>query len=280
MASTTRGGRDPAVGGADGQGCAGDRAGGLQALDAGVLVDAHARPVGRPPAGPRPVGPGAPAHRSRDPTARRGGSASGSRPAARRGRGRPGRRRARGPWPRPRAARRTWCGSVATSSSPVRSKSQSIPSDATVASMASRFSAPSRSSAPTSSGNRSIPLASPCVRLAAQNPPLRPDAAHPQRSASSTSTSRDGSSALASRAAHRPVYPPPTTTRSARAVPTRGGAGSGAAGSSSQNDRGRASAKAAARSMGPTYRRARTRPVDPASDGCDVPYCIFMRECA
>ena len=68
----------------------------------------------------------------------------------------------------------TWWGSVATSSSPVRSKSQSIPSVAMVASMASRFSAPSRSRVSISSGNRSIPLASPWVRLAAQNPPLRP----------------------------------------------------------------------------------------------------------
>ena len=46
-------------------------------------------------------------------------------------------------------------------------------------SMPSRFSRPSRSRVASSSGNRSRPLRSPWVRLAEQNPPLRPDAAQP-----------------------------------------------------------------------------------------------------
>ena len=49
---------------------------------------------------------------------------------------------------------------------------------------------PSAASWSYSSGQRSRPLASPWVRLAAQNPPLRPDAAHPIRSPSSSTTSR------------------------------------------------------------------------------------------
>ena len=75
---------------------------------------------------------------------------------------------------------------------------------ATVAAMASRFSRPRRSSSPTSSGNRSTPLASPWVSEAAQNPPLRPDAAQPQMPASTSSTSRSGSACFANSAAHSP----------------------------------------------------------------------------
>ncbi len=48
-------------------------------------------------------------------------------------------------------------------------------------------------------------VASPCVRLAAQKPPLRPLAAQPIRSPSSRTTSRPGSRSLASSAVHSPV---------------------------------------------------------------------------
>ena len=54
-----------------------------------------------------------------------------------------------------------------------------MPCSTTAFSMPSRFSRPSRSRVASSSGNRSRPLRSPWVRLAAQNPPLRPDAAQP-----------------------------------------------------------------------------------------------------
>ena len=80
-----------------------------------------------------------------------------------------------------------------------------MPWSATAFSMASRFSRPSRSSAGISSGKRSIPLRRPWVRLAAQNPPLRPDAAQPAVRASRTTTSRSGSRSLASSAVHSPV---------------------------------------------------------------------------
>ena len=73
----------------------------------------------------------------------------------------------------------SWCGSVATASAPVRSHSASMPYAAMSAPIASRFSRPSRSSWSISSGQRLSPFSRPCVRLASQNPPLRPDAAHP-----------------------------------------------------------------------------------------------------
>ena len=95
--------------------------------------------------------------------------------------------------------------STAMSSSPVRSNSASIPCLVMVASMPSRFSRPSRSSVSNSSGNRAKPLASPWVRLLAQKPPLRPDAAQPTVAASTRMTSRAGSASLACSAVHRPV---------------------------------------------------------------------------
>ena len=65
--------------------------------------------------------------------------------------------------------------------------------------------------------------ASPCVRLAAQNPPLRPLAAQPTPRASRTTTSRCGSRSLAIRAVQRPVKPPPTIARSAVVAPASAG---------------------------------------------------------
>ena len=64
-------------------------------------------------------------------------------------------------------------------------------------------------------GPAASPLSRPWVRLASQNPPLRPDAAHPTVRASTMTTRASGSRRLASSAVHRPVYPPPTITRSA-----------------------------------------------------------------
>ena len=74
------------------------------------------------------------------------------------------------------------------------------------------------------------------------NPPLRPDAPKAIRSPSSSTTSRSDSCSRANNAAHRPVNPPPTITRSARCSPSSGARGSGASAWSSQKDRGSASA--------------------------------------
>src|SRR6201996_1342220 len=84
----------------------------------------------------------------------------------------------------------------------------------------------------------------PWVRLAEQNPPLRPDAAQPAVLASSSTTSAPGSRSRASRAVHNPENPPPTTTRSARSAPVRAGLGSGAPGWLVQKLRGWAPARA------------------------------------
>ena len=65
-------------------------------------------------------------------------------------------------------------GSVATSSTPVGSRSQSIASSRTNATSSSRFRRPSSSRTSISPGKCSRPLPRPCVREAAQNPPLRP----------------------------------------------------------------------------------------------------------
>ena len=61
-------------------------------------------------------------------------------------------------------------------------------------------------------------------------------------SASSTTTSRAGSSAFACSAAHRPVNPPPTMHRSASTRPRSGGCGARAGRRSSQYGRTTASA--------------------------------------
>ena len=50
--------------------------------------------------------------------------------------------------------------------------------------MPSRFSRPIASSLSISLGHRDFPFSTPCVRLASTKPPLRPEAAHPTRSAS------------------------------------------------------------------------------------------------
>jgi len=122
----------------------------------------------------------------------------------------------------------------------VGEKSQSMPWEATVWPISRRFSAPNRSSSGISAGNRSSPLPSPCVRLADQKPPLRPDAAQPTVRASSSTTSSDGSRSVASSAVHSPVNPPPTIARSAVTFPASAGSGSGASGWSSQYTRGAA----------------------------------------
>ncbi len=132
----------------------------------------------------------------------------------------------------------SWCGSVATSISPLRSKSQSMPYAATAASIASRLRSPSSSSFASSPGQREMPLLRPWVREAAQNPPLRPEAAQPTSCPSISTTSRPGSRSLARSAVHSPLYPPPTTSRSQRSSPVRAGRGAGFSGSSSQNDTG------------------------------------------
>lgn len=54
-----------------------------------------------------------------------------------------------------------------------------MPYLATVRSISSRFSLPSRTSVEISCGQRARPLPSPWVRLATQKPPLRPEAAQP-----------------------------------------------------------------------------------------------------
>ena len=56
-----------------------------------------------------------------------------------------------------------------------------------------------------SSGQRDRPFSRPCVRLASQNPPLRPDAAQPTVCASTSTTRASGSRRLASSAVHSPV---------------------------------------------------------------------------
>ena len=93
---------------------------------------------------------------------------------------------------------------------------------------------PSRSSSASSAGKRARPLASPWVRLAAQKPPLRPDAAHPMARPSSSTTSAAGSRSLASRAVHSPVNPPPITASPAAVARFSGGSGGGLPGWSSQ----------------------------------------------
>src|SRR6201996_617665 len=110
----------------------------------------------------------------------------------------------------------------------------------TAASIASRFSRPRRWSVSNSAANRSRPLSAPWVRLASQNPPLRPLADQPTRSPSTSSTDRPGLASLASNAVHNPVNPPPATSRSQAASPRSGSRAGGASGWSSQNGRGSA----------------------------------------
>ena len=116
----------------------------------------------------------------------------------------------------------------------MRSKPQSMPRDRTVASISSRFAWPSRTSAGISASNLAIPLAIPCVRLAEQKPPLRPDAAQPTRRASSSTISADGSRSTAISAVHRPVNPPPITASRAPVPPVSRGVAGGASARSSQ----------------------------------------------
>ena len=195
-----------------------------------ALGDADADPLA---GGGQPPGePGRLDHRGRHPcpSCPPGRWGSSPRPASRRRRGRRRRR-----LPRPRGARRPGNPRWLPSMEPVRSKSQSMPYRPSAASIASRFSAPRRCSVANSAGNRSRPLAAPWVRLASQNPPLRPLAAQPTRLPSITSTDRPGLASLASRAAHSPVNPPPITARSQARSPRSGSRAAGASGWSSQN---------------------------------------------
>ena len=64
-------------------------------------------------------------------------------------------------------------------------------------------------------------------------PPGRPEAPWATFAASTSTTSRPGSASFAWIAAHRPVKPPPTMTRSASLRPISGRSGVGAAGLSS-----------------------------------------------
>ena len=93
------------------------------------------------------------------------------------------RRRRRGPrHPSPtRRATRAGAARSRRASAPTRSQSASMPYAAMSSPMASRFAMPSRSSSSISSGQRLRPLSRPWVRLASQKPPLRPEAAQPDR---------------------------------------------------------------------------------------------------
>ena len=112
----------------------------------------------------RPGGRYRPACQSGEWTSAWAASRRGTR-AARRAR-RP--RRPRRGTPRPGTA---WSASARV---PVSSRSQSIPCSRVNAIRPARFSMPSRSRRSSSSGKWRMPLASPWVRLASQNPPLRP----------------------------------------------------------------------------------------------------------
>ena len=147
-----------------------------------------------------------------------------------------------------------------------RSSAASIPRRSAVSRMAAKFSRPSSSRRSISCGQRDSPFSSPCVSDASRNPPFRPLAPQPQRSASSRATSSPRSAANS--AAHRPVKPPPTTAISQRRSLSSGGNGWGASGESSQKTRGSDSAKAATnrgprphgyRAGTPDRRRARCR---------------------
>ena len=83
-------------------------------------------------------------------------------------------------------------------------------------------------------GQRLRPLAAPWVRLASQNPPLRPDAAQPICWPSSRTPGRPGCGAWPHRGPE-PGVPPPTTVRSAVAWPTSGSNRGAGALSCSQN---------------------------------------------
>ena len=148
-------------------------------------------------------------------------------------------------WTSTLSDRSSACQSVtATFSSPVRSAPQSMPWRSMVATMASRFSSPIRTRSSISSGQWAIPFSSPWVSEASQNPPLRPEAPIAVSPASRTTIDRPGSVSTAHRAAHNPVKPPPTMTRSAVVGPASGGADPGRPGWSSQRTEGAASASA------------------------------------
>jgi hypothetical protein len=111
---------------------------------------------------------------------------------------------------------------------PVRCHSTSRPSCSISACIPSRFARPSASSSASSSGQRDFPFSAPCVRLASTKPPLRPEAAHPTRSASISVMREPGLRCAACRAVHNPAYPPPTTSRSQRTdAESRGNSGRG-----------------------------------------------------
>ena len=97
-----------------------------------------------------------------------------------------------------------------------------------------KFSLLRRVSCGISSAKRARPFSIPCVSEPCAKPPLRPLAPNPTVSASRTTTSRPGSSALACRAAQSPVKPPPTMQRSVSPAPASGGRGSRAGRASSQ----------------------------------------------
>ena len=169
----------------------------------------------------------------------------------------PARRRAARPAPRslagtrpPPPATAARAERVATVSWPVRSQPASISWRRSVPSIAAKFSRPSAVSRSSSSGKCARPLPTPCVSEASTKPPLRPLAAAPTRSPSSSTTSRAGSRCLASSAAQSPVKPPPTIARSACVAPSSGSSGSGASGESSQKAFGSASCHRSA-SQGP-----------------------------
>ena len=121
-----------------------------------------------------------------------------------------------------------------------------MPSRSVKSTISRTFWRPRRSSAGRSSGHSCTPWAIPWVSDSEKKPPLRPEAPKAMLSASTRTTSADGSFVRASIAAHRPVSPPPTTSTSQEVPPTSGGAGGGAPGRSVQKGWGTASRRASA----------------------------------
>ena len=194
--------------------------------DRAVLVDLDARPRPPPRAGRRRACRGG---RARSPvrvhSAAEEQSASSPRPGSARRRAAPPRARTARLARPPLRARRARAVRARRSRSPVASNSASIPRRSRSRGQRRKFSRPSRSSCSSSSGNRDRPLPIPWVSEDCRKPPLRPLAPAPHRVASSTTTSRAGSSSFAYSAAHSPVKPPPTMHSSASSAPSSGGCG-------------------------------------------------------
>ena len=97
-----------------------------------------------------------------------------------------------------------------------------MPSAVKNSAISARFSRPIRSSVEISSGHIAKPCAMPWVNDSEMNPPFRPDAPNAMDLASNSTTLDSGFASRAEIAAHRPVKPPPTITRSAVICPVKG----------------------------------------------------------